>query len=52
MSENLGTVETFEKAELVELEMQELEALEAPGWGTISIAFSTGVSVGVSIALT
>ncbi|GGY24256.1 daptide-type RiPP [Streptomyces omiyaensis] len=38
--------------ELVELEMQELEALEAPGWGTISVAFSTGVSVGVSIALT
>ncbi|MFC5952960.1 daptide-type RiPP [Streptomyces pratens] len=49
MTENLGTVDN---AELVELEMQELEALEAPGWGTISVAFSTGVSVGFSITLT
>ncbi|WP_198659187.1 daptide-type RiPP [Nocardiopsis sp. FIRDI 009] len=28
----------------LELEMQELEAMEAPGWATVS-----GVSVGVSI---
>ncbi|WP_329391941.1 hypothetical protein OG625_41185 (plasmid) [Streptomyces sp. NBC_01351] len=48
MSENL---DTFEKPELVELEMQELEALEAPGWGTWSVAFSTGVSVGISVAV-
>jgi hypothetical protein len=52
MNENLGTVENIEKSDLVELEMQELEALEAPGWGTFSVAFSTGVSVGVSVTLT
>ncbi|MCX5266150.1 MULTISPECIES: daptide-type RiPP [Streptomyces] len=52
MSENPGTVESFDNADLVELEMQELEALEAPGWGTISAVFSAGVSVGVSITLT
>ncbi|MGX1625900.1 daptide-type RiPP [Streptomyces sp. NPDC055506] len=52
MSENLGTVENVENGDFVELEMQELEALEAPGWGTISVAFSTGVSVGVSVTLT
>ncbi|MFJ6579176.1 daptide-type RiPP [Streptomyces sp. NPDC091368] len=45
MNENLGTVEN----DLVELEMQELEALEAPGWGTISAGFSTGVLVSVSV---
>ncbi|MFJ6579175.1 daptide-type RiPP [Streptomyces sp. NPDC091368] len=48
MNENLGPAEN----DLVELEMQELEALEAPGWGTYSIAFSAGVSVSVSITLT
>ncbi|GAA3488737.1 MULTISPECIES: daptide-type RiPP [Streptomyces] len=52
MNENLGTVENIETNDLVELEMQELEALEAPGWGTFSVAFSTGVSVGVSVTLT
>ncbi|MFF5365610.1 daptide-type RiPP [Streptomyces sp. NPDC013187] len=52
MSQNLGTVENIEHAEPVELEMQELEALEAPGWGTFSVAFSAGVSVGVSVTLT
>ncbi|MGY3337853.1 hypothetical protein ACVW0K_003952 [Streptomyces filamentosus] len=31
-------------AELVELEMQELEAMHAPGWAT-----NVGVSVGISI---
>ncbi|MFD4374086.1 daptide-type RiPP [Streptomyces sp. NPDC058486] len=50
MNEKLDIVENA--AELVELEMQELEALEAPGWGTFSVAFSAGVSVGVSITLT
>ncbi|MFE7387401.1 daptide-type RiPP [Streptomyces sp. NPDC057582] len=49
MAEDLGTIEN---ADLVELEMQELEALEAPGWGTFSVAFSAGVSIGVSITLT
>ncbi|CAM5604907.1 hypothetical protein GCM10010329_16560 [Streptomyces spiroverticillatus] len=52
MNEKLGTVENIETNDLVELEMQELEALEAPGWGTFSVAFSTGVSVGVSVTLT
>ncbi|MDX3576545.1 MULTISPECIES: daptide-type RiPP [unclassified Streptomyces] len=52
MNDNPGTVENFDNADLVELEMQELEALEAPGWGTISAAFSVGVSVGVSVTLT
>ncbi|GGN43370.1 hypothetical protein GCM10012285_24740 [Streptomyces kronopolitis] len=46
MSESLSTVEN---AEIVELEMQELEALEAPGWGTVSLAFSAGVSVSVAL---
>ena len=41
---------TPENFELVEVEMQELESLEAPGWATVSVAFSVGVSV--SIALT
>ncbi|MGY3337852.1 hypothetical protein ACVW0K_003951 [Streptomyces filamentosus] len=50
MNEKLDIVENA--SELVELEMQELEALEAPGWGTFSVAFSAGVSVGVSITLT
>ncbi|MFC5952959.1 daptide-type RiPP [Streptomyces pratens] len=49
MTENLGVIDN---AELVELEMQELEILEAPGWGTWSVAFSAGVSVSVSVTLT
>ncbi|MFD4374087.1 daptide-type RiPP [Streptomyces sp. NPDC058486] len=51
MNENQD-ITTAATAEIVELEMQELEALEAPGWGTISVAFSAGVSIGISAALT
>ncbi|WP_164541036.1 daptide-type RiPP [Streptomyces abyssomicinicus] len=43
---------TPENLEIVEADMQELESMEAPGWATVSTAFSVGVSVGVSIALT
>ncbi|MFC5952961.1 daptide-type RiPP [Streptomyces pratens] len=50
MSENLGTVEN---RELVELEMQELEILEAPGfWTGVSIGTTISASVATSIALT
>ncbi|MER7051029.1 MULTISPECIES: daptide-type RiPP [unclassified Streptomyces] len=44
MSEN-NIVETeLQDLAATELEMQELEALEAPGWAT-----SAGVSVGISL---
>ncbi|MER8098309.1 daptide-type RiPP [Streptomyces goshikiensis] len=50
MNENLGTVEN---AELVELEMQELETLEAPGfWTGVSIGTAISASVATSITLT
>ena len=46
MSEiNKNVVETeLQDLAVSELEMQELEALEAPGWAT-----SAGVSVGISV---
>ncbi|MFB7931421.1 MULTISPECIES: daptide-type RiPP [Streptomyces] len=50
MSENLGTVENIEP---VELEMQELEALEAPGfWTGVSVGTAISASVATSITLT
>ncbi|GGN43378.1 hypothetical protein GCM10012285_24750 [Streptomyces kronopolitis] len=50
MSESLSTVEN---AEIVELEMQELEALEAPGfWSGVSIGTAISASAATSIALT
>ena len=50
MAENLGAVEI---AELVELEMQELETLEAPGfWTGVSIGTAISASVATSITLT
>ncbi|MER5838167.1 daptide-type RiPP [Streptomyces sp. NPDC002130] len=53
MNENLGTVENIEHAELGELEMQELEALEAPGfWTGVSVGTAISASVATSITLT
>ncbi|MFJ6579177.1 daptide-type RiPP [Streptomyces sp. NPDC091368] len=50
MAENLGTIENVE---LIELEMQELETLEAPGfWTGVSIGTAISASVATSIALT
>ncbi|WP_329391939.1 hypothetical protein OG625_41180 (plasmid) [Streptomyces sp. NBC_01351] len=50
MAENLKTIEN---AELVELEMQELETLEAPGfWTGVSIGVGISASVATSITLT
>ncbi|MGK5629173.1 daptide-type RiPP [Streptomyces sp. URMC 123] len=39
-------------AQGIELEMQELEAMEAPGWGTWSAGVSIGFSVGVGVTIT
>ncbi|MGW1794112.1 daptide-type RiPP [Streptomyces tubercidicus] len=39
-------------AQGIELEMQELEAMEAPGWGTFSAGVSVGISVSVAATLT
>ncbi|GAA1092610.1 hypothetical protein NE857_32720 [Nocardiopsis exhalans] len=45
MSESFeNETKSTELAPALELEMQELEAMEAPGWATVS-----GVSVGISI---
>ena len=53
MSENLGTVENIANNDLVELEMQELEALEAPGfWTGVSTGVAISASVATSITLT
>ena len=50
MAENLGAIEN---AELVELEMQELETLEAAGfWTGVSIGTAISASVATSITLT
>jgi hypothetical protein len=43
----------FAKAGLLELEMQELESLEAPGfWTGVSIGVTISASVATSVAIT
>ena len=47
------TNDAFTKPELLELEMQELEALESPGfWTGVSIGVAISASVVTSIAVT
>ncbi|MGY3337850.1 hypothetical protein ACVW0K_003949 [Streptomyces filamentosus] len=53
MSDKQITLDTAAAPELVELEMQELETLESPGfWTGVSIGVGISASVATSITLT
>ena len=53
MSENLNPTESVKDEAELELEMQELEALEAPGfWTGVSIGAAVSSAVATSVAIT
>ncbi|MFI5493500.1 daptide-type RiPP [Actinoplanes sp. NPDC051859] len=53
MNENLNAIESGKDEAELELEMQELEALEAPGfWTGVSIGATISSAVATSVAIT